>query len=138
MMNNNGASLTCNECTIVLTTSSTRHGPQIGSRRTQWRQSRHDSAEDRSLQGHHHLSGSSRADLDNNFLINGNGSSKIEGAFYFPRADLDLQRHRGDGHEMPADRERKLIFTGNSELDNVCPTGSGAAAFEGKSIRLVE
>ena len=79
-----------------------------------------------------------RAELDNNFHINGNSSSKIEGAFYAPRADLTFNGTTGMNTQCMQLVGWKLIFTGNSELDNVCPTGSGASPFEGKSIRLVE
>ena len=32
---------------------------------------------------------------------------------------------------------KRVVFNGNSEIDNVCPSGSGASAFIGTRVRLV-
>jgi Flp pilus assembly protein TadG len=135
-MTTNGASLTCNECTFVLTTSGTDMS-KIGSANINGGKLTMTPPKSGTYKGII-IYQDRRAELDNNFLINGNGSSKIEGAFYAPRADLTFNGTAGMNTKCMQIVGWKLIFTGNSELDNVCPTGSGASPFEGKSIRLVE
>jgi hypothetical protein len=135
-MNTNGASLTCNECTFVLTTSGTDMS-KIGSADLSGGKLTMTPPKTGAYKGII-IYQDRRAELDNNFHINGNSSSKIEGAFYAPRADLTFNGTSGMDTKCMQLVGWKLIFTGNSELDNVCPTGSGASPFEGKSIRLVE
>jgi hypothetical protein len=135
-MSNTGAKLTCNECTIVLTTSGT----------------------DMSKIGTVNLNGGKltltppssgpykgiifyqdrRATADNSVLINGNASSKIEGALYFPRADLTFNGTTGMNTDCMQIVSKRVTFSGNSGISNTCPPTSGANAFTGQKIRLVE
>ena len=79
-----------------------------------------------------------RATLDNSVKINGNSSSKIEGAFYFPRSELTFNGTAGMNTNCMQIVSWKVTFTGNSGISNSCPAGSSASSFEGKRIRLVE
>jgi Flp pilus assembly protein TadG len=135
-MNNNNAKLTCNNCTFVLTTSGT----------------------DMSKIGDVDLTGGKltmtppssgtykgilfyqdrRATLENGVEINGNSTSKIEGALYFPRADLTFNGTAGMNTDCMQIVSWKVKFTGNSGISNSCPSWSGASSFTGKKIRMVE
>jgi hypothetical protein len=69
--------------------------------------------------------------------INGNSSSAYQGAFYFPKQELEFTGNSGmeiDCIQMVALR---LDFSGNSRVRNICPVGSGAQAFIGTAVRLV-
>ena len=79
-----------------------------------------------------------RATADNNQMVNGNSSSKFEGALYFPRAELTFNGTSGMNTNCLQIVSKKVNFTGNSAVSNTCPTGSGASSFLGKRIRLVE
>ena len=79
-----------------------------------------------------------RATLDNAQTVNGNSSSKFEGALYFPRADLTFNGTAGMNTNCLQIVSWTVKFTGNSAVNNTCPTGSGASSFQGKRIRLVE
>lgn len=135
-MTSNNAKFTCNECTIVLTTSGT----------------------DMTKIGDVDLTGGTltmtppktgtykglilyqdrRAPLDNDVKVNGNSTSKLEGALYFPRADLTFNGTSGQNTNCLQIVSWIVKFTGNSAVSNTCPAGSGAHAFVGKKIRLVE
>jgi Flp pilus assembly protein TadG len=135
-MNTNDAKLTCNECTFVLTTSGTDMN-KIGSANITGGKMTMTPPSTGPYKGII-IYQDRRADLDNVFKINGNGYSKIEGAFYAPRANMTFNGTAGMDTKCMQIVAWTIEFTGNSELDNVCPTGSGASPFEGKSIRLVE
>jgi hypothetical protein len=135
-MNNNNAKLSCNQCTFVLTTSGT----------------------DMTKIGNVDLNGGKltltpptsgtykgllfyqdrRAPLGNSITVNGNNTSKIEGALYFPRGDLTFNGTMGMNTNCMQIVSWTVKFTGNSAVSNTCPAGSGASAFTGKKIRMVE
>jgi hypothetical protein len=79
-----------------------------------------------------------RATADNTQQVNGNSSSKLEGALYFPRADLTFNGTTGMNTNCLQIVSKRVQFTGNSAVNNTCPAGSGASAFTGKKIRMVE
>ncbi len=68
--------------------------------------------------------------------INGNSSSKFEGAFYFPSHNLEFNGTSGMGTDCIQLVGSKVKFTGNSAISNICPV-DGAASFRGTVIRLV-
>ena len=55
-----------------------------------------------------------RATADNDVKINGNSSSKIEGALYFPRADLDFTGTTGQNTNCMQIVTKRVTFIGNS------------------------
>ena len=78
-----------------------------------------------------------RAASDNDIKINGNSSSKFQGAFYFPKADLTFNGSAGMITNCMQIVAKDVTFTGNSAINNTCPAGSGAHSFDGKKVRLV-
>jgi hypothetical protein len=79
-----------------------------------------------------------RATFDNAIQINGNNGSKMEGAYYFPRADFTFNGTSGIDSKCLQIVTKRVQFTGNSAITNVCPSDSGGGAFDGQRIRLVE
>jgi Flp pilus assembly protein TadG len=79
-----------------------------------------------------------RAPVDNNFTINGNNGSSLEGAFYFPRADFTYNGNAGMTTNCLQIVTKRVQFTGNSSISNVCDQTSDNGGFQGKRIRLVE
>ena len=69
--------------------------------------------------------------------INGNSSTSFRGSFYFPNRELVFNGTSGMHTECVQLVARRLGFTGNSAINNVCPSGSGSHAFDAIFIRLV-
>ena len=69
--------------------------------------------------------------------INGNASSVIEGAFYFPKQQLQI--NGGAGLEFTCGQFVAYIveFSGNSTIENTCTGGYGGNSIMGKHVRLV-
>jgi Flp pilus assembly protein TadG len=78
-----------------------------------------------------------RATSDNDIKINGNSSSKFQGAFYFPKADLTFNGTAGMITTCMQIVAKDVTFTGNSAITNTCPGGSGSHSFVGRKVRLV-
>jgi Flp pilus assembly protein TadG len=81
---------------------------------------------------------SRNAAADNGIKINGNSGSKIEGALYFPKADLTFNGDSGMNANCMQIVVKDIQFTGNSSVTNTCPAGGASHAFSGKKVRLVE
>ena len=77
-----------------------------------------------------------RAPLNNSF-INGNTASSFQGAFYFPSQQLTFNGNTGMHTECIQFVARRMVFTGNSSVQNSCPANSGAKAFDAFAVRLV-
>ena len=67
----------------------------------------------------------------------GNSSSTFQGAFYFPSEELDFNGTSGMNINCVQIVASTIQFIGNASINNICPAGSGAAAFSGTVIRLV-
>ena len=78
-----------------------------------------------------------RATLGNTIEITGNSTSILEGAFYFPRSDLTYSGNTGMQTKCIQLVARRLRFTGNSKVQNTCPTDGGAHSFAMMVVRLV-
>lgn len=78
-----------------------------------------------------------RATPGNSIKINGNSGSKIQGAMYFPTADLTFNGTTGMTTACMQLVGKDVTFTGNSAISNVCPTNSGSHSFMGQAVRLV-
>ena len=75
----------------------------------------------------------------NNILINGNANSSIEGALYFPTANLTFNGTAGMTTNCMQIVGKDVTFTGNSAVSNTCdPTKGGGHSFAGSKVRLVE
>lgn len=70
--------------------------------------------------------------------VNGNSSSFFQGAFYFPSQGLDFNGTAGMRTECIQIAARRVTFIGNSTIINQCPPNSGAGAFSGLRVFLVE
>ena len=142
-MSSNDASLKCNGCTIILTTSGTDMS-KIGSVTIEGGEldliapSTGCTLGTAGCYDGIMIYQDRRADDLNNVKINGNNQSKLEGAFYFPRSNLTFNGTAGMDTNCMQIVSKRVTFTGNSAVNNTCPPASKASAFKGKRIRLVE
>ena len=68
--------------------------------------------------------------------INGNSSSELRGAMYFPRTGLDFTGNTSMQIDCIQLIGFRVVFTGNSTVRNICP-GAGGQALAGTAVRLV-
>ena len=136
------ANVTCDECTIVLTNSSTSPTATIGnfivngSPQMHWTAPRSGPFEGLLIyQDRRAIDGTGTA-YDNK--LTGSSTSYFEGAFYFPKQDLEFLGNTGMNTHCLQLVSRRVTFTGNSSISNTCPTNSKAKSFVGKRVRLVE
>ncbi len=78
-----------------------------------------------------------RASSNNVNFLNGNSASTIQGSIYFPSQTLEYNGTSGINTNCMQVVARNVIFTGNSTISNVCPSGSGTSTLTGVHIRLV-
>lgn len=76
-----------------------------------------------------------RRALDGNNKVNGNATSKLEGALYFPKQGIEFSGNSSADVKCLQVVGRRVTFTGNSNILNVCPAGSGS--FKGTRVKLV-
>ena len=69
--------------------------------------------------------------------INGNASSKLQGAIYIPSQALEFTGNSTMNIDCLQFVARRLVFTGNSTVRNTCPSLQGSGAFRGTRVRLV-
>lgn len=79
-----------------------------------------------------------RASSGSSDTINGNASSKLQGAFYFASQALQFNGTSGMTTDCLQLVGLRLTFTGNTAISNNCPAGSGASSFVGSRVSLVE
>jgi len=70
--------------------------------------------------------------------FNGNANSFLQGAFYFPSQQLTFNGTAGMSTNCLQMVARRVYYSGNMNISNVCPANSGSHAFDGKKVRLVE
>ncbi len=70
-------------------------------------------------------------------LINGNASSKLQGAIYMASQAVSFSGNSGMNTQCTQIVSRRVTFTGNNNFANQCPSGSGAASFTGARVQLV-
>jgi hypothetical protein len=70
-------------------------------------------------------------------IINGNSSSVLQGALYFPRQELQMNGNSGMNTRCLQIVARRVDWRGNNNIQNVCPANSGASSFSGTQIKLV-
>lgn len=70
-------------------------------------------------------------------LINGNSTSFIQGAIYFPKQTLSFSGNSGMSTSCLQLVGKRVSFSGNTTISNNCPSNSGASAFDGSALRLV-
>lgn len=139
-MNNNNASLTCQQCTFVLMNSS---GGTVGTvSLTGGTMNLTAPSTGCTVGAATCYDGllfyqSRSAALNNSVSINGNNGSTISGALYFPNADLTFNGDAGMNANCMQIVVKDVQFTGSSSVSNSCP-GVDYGAFTGKKVRLVE
>ncbi len=69
--------------------------------------------------------------------INGNSSSKLQGAIYFPKQEMQFNGNTGMNINCLKLVAKRLIFTGNSTITNTCPANSGVGSILGTKVKLV-
>jgi Flp pilus assembly protein TadG len=69
--------------------------------------------------------------------LNGGANMSIQGAFYFPTADIGIQGGFGTVSQCLQMVARKLSFRGSTAINNNCPANSGSGAFGVNVVRLV-
>ncbi len=70
-------------------------------------------------------------------IINGNSTSLLQGALYFPRQELQMNGTSGMNTRCIQIVARRVDWRGNTAIQNVCPANSGASSFKGTQIKLV-
>lgn len=78
-----------------------------------------------------------RAETGTTNRINGNSASHLQGAFYFPRQNLDFNGNSGMTTDCVQFVGSRVTFSGNSTISNSCPLGP-SASFRGSIVRIVE
>lgn len=140
-MTNSSAKLSCNGCTIVLTSSTADTDPgSIGSVSLQGGEVDLIAPSTGPYQGiaiyqDRRALGSTSSSAQN--LINGNSESSFQGAFYFPSQQMTFNGTTGMSTECVQIVARRVELAGNAEISNNCPPGSGADSFKGRHVRLV-
>jgi Putative Flp pilus-assembly TadE/G-like len=74
---------------------------------------------------------------DGSSQINGNSASSFQGGFYFPGRQLTFNGTTGMQTQCLQLVARRVTFSGDSNIQNVCPANSGAHAFDATAVRLV-
>jgi len=135
-MTNSNASLTCHGCTFILTSSSAdTNAGSIGSLNLAGGKldiSAPDTGPYAGLMFYQDRRASSGSDT-----INGNASSILQGAAYFPNQQLSFTGTAGMTTDCLQLVALTLSFNGNSSISNACPVGSGSHSFSGHKVRLV-
>ena len=79
-----------------------------------------------------------RATLSNQSnKVNGNSASKLQGAVYVASQEVEFTGTAGLNTNCFQLVARRITWSGNSAITNVCPAGSGAQSFTGTAVRLV-
>jgi Flp pilus assembly protein TadG len=73
----------------------------------------------------------------NTVTINGNTASSFEGAFYMPSQQVTFVGNAGMRTRCIQFVARRMTFSGNSNIENQCPTNGGSKAFDLVSVRIV-
>lgn len=140
-MSNTGAKLSCNGCTIILTSSTAATDPgSIGNVSLQGGEVDLIATTDDAspYQGISIYQDRRAPNCNNCNIVNGNSASSFQGAFYFPGQEFQFAGTSGMSTNCVQMVARRVTFSGTSGISNVCPAGSGAGSFEGRSVRLVE
>lgn len=78
-----------------------------------------------------------RAPNTRSSYINGNSATTYQGGFYFPSHSLTFNGNTGMHTECLQLVARRLVFSGNSNIQNTCPANSGSHAWDFTFVRLV-
>lgn len=139
-MTNTSARLSCNGCTIILTSSTAATSPSsIGGVDLSGGEIDLIAPSTGTYKGisiyqdRRAENGSSATNI-----VNGNSSSSFQGAFYFPNQEFQFAGNTGMSTQCVQMVARRVTFTGTSAISNTCPPGGGSGSFAGQAVRLVE
>jgi hypothetical protein len=139
-MTNNSARLSCNGCTIILTSSTAAtDSSSIGQVDLQGGEidlTAPSSGTYKGISIYQDRRASNGSSSTN--IINGNSNSSFQGAFYFPNQEMQFSGTTGMSTACVQMVARRVTFSGTSAISNTCPAGSGASSFAGQAVRLVE
>lgn len=77
-------------------------------------------------------------DANHQSRLNGNSTSFLQGAFYFPNQQVTFNGTAGMSTNCMKLVARTVLYSGDMHISNVCPADSGVLDFTGKKVRLVE
>ena len=69
--------------------------------------------------------------------VNGNSTSLLQGALYTPKSQMTMNGTTGLNINCLQMVSYRFVFTGNSNIQNICPLNSGSGAFLGTMVRLM-
>ncbi len=75
--------------------------------------------------------------MSDNVIINGNSASQLRGAIYVPRNEIRMNGTASMDVDCLQLVGYRLVFTGTSDLRNICPALSSSGAFKGNIVRLL-
>ena len=78
-----------------------------------------------------------RASTSGTNKINGNANLVLQGAVYIPRREVDMNGGGSAGTRCLKIVARLVTFTGNSDVNNTCDSGSGVKKIYGTIVRLI-
>jgi hypothetical protein len=138
-MSNNGASLTCHECTFILTSSTASTQPSsIGTVSLNGGKLDLTASETGTYAGIMIYQDRRASQCTSNCnLVNGNANSNLQGALYFPNQQVTFTGTSGMTTNCLQLVALTLTFSGNSAINNSCPSGSASHSFAGRKVRLV-
>jgi hypothetical protein len=134
---NSGAVVNCTGCTFVLSNSDPSSGATIGGITMNGSATLNLQAPDTGNYAGILIYQDRRATSGNTIKINGGSSSNMQGALYFPKADMTFNGNTGAVTNCLQIVAKDVTFTGNSAINNTCPTNSASHSFTGKKVRLV-
>jgi hypothetical protein len=135
---NSGAVINCTGCTFVLSNHSSDPSATIGSIAMNGSATMNVTAPETGTYAGILFYQDRRATSGNIVKINGDSSSTLQGALYFPKANLTFNGNAGETTSCMQIVAKDVTFTGNSAVSNTCPSGSASHSFTGQKVRLVE
>ena len=142
------AHVTCNGCTFVLTNRQATGNPTIGNMnvtagaeldlKAPGTAATGFAANYKGIMVYQDRRASDGNSANNQSTMNGNADTTLQGAFYFPSQQLTFNGTAGMSSDCLQLVARRVYYSGNLDIANTCPSDSGADAFMGKKVRLVE
>lgn len=142
------SNVTCSGCTFVLTNRNTSSTASIGNVNINAGANLNLSAPGTSATGdalyykgllmYQDRRAQDGTNAGNQSQINGNATSFLQGAMYFPSQQVTFNGTAGMTTNCLQLVARRVYYSGNMHISNSCPANSGANAFAGKKVRLVE
>lgn len=137
-MTASAAKLSCNGCTIILTSSSTASpDTTIGGVDLSGGTANLVSPETGPYKGIS-IYQDRRAATGVQNTISGNVGSSFEGAFYFPKQEVKFVGTSGVTFKCVQMVAWTVVFSGTSSVENDCSGAGGGGTFAGQAVRLVE